>query len=170
MIDNSPPHDSPAPPKKKAPLRLLGAAALLAVASAAFGIPALATGTGSLRAPTKEPDLLSLYNKDRMSSRLPRLAINTDLEMLAEKHARKMAAQGRVFFNETPVTELPPSSTIAEWDGYASTVGHFHQVTLATDPVREVLLGDFEDIGIGVARDRSGTVYVAVLMRRPESG
>jgi uncharacterized protein YkwD len=122
-----------------------------------------------MRSPTQEPDLLSLYNKDRMRNRVPRLSVNSDLATIAKQHAAKMAAQGRLFFSETPVTELPPSSTIAEWDGYASTIGHFHRVSLETDPVREVLLSDFEDIGIGVARDRSGTVYVAVLMRRPES-
>jgi uncharacterized protein YkwD len=168
VTDGSHLRDSQATPNRSAPLRLLCAAALLSLASA-LGVPALATANGSLRAPTKELDLLSMYNKDRMGQRLSRLAVNPDLETIAKKHAAKMARQGRIFFMETPVSELPPSSTIAEWDGYASTVGHFHQVTLETDPVREALLGDFDDVGIGVARDRSGTVYVAVLMRRPES-
>jgi uncharacterized protein YkwD len=112
-------------------------------------------------------ELLNQVNKFRTSKGLPELTLSEELNAIAQKHSENMAA-GRVAFghsgfakrNAMAKAKLEDMSSYAENVAYgASSATEVMTMWKNSAGHRRNMLGDYEYVGIGIAKDRKGTIY-----------
>jgi cell division septation protein DedD len=103
-------------------------------------------------------------NAERSSRGIPKLSLASDLTSIARKHSARMAADGTIYHNENLGNEIsgnwyaagenvgmgPDCKSIQ--DAFMSSPGH----------KSNILDRDYNQVGVGVAYDKDGTVYVTV--------
>jgi uncharacterized protein YkwD len=119
-------------------------------------------------------DVLSHTNKFRRSKGLATLVINDDLNALAEKHSVDMA-KGRVGFGHSGFNKryhiarqkIEGFKAFAENVAYGVSSGK-EVVTMwkNSTPHRRNMLGQYKYIGIGIAKDRKGSIYYTQVFAR----
>src|SRR6266513_1642435 len=117
--------------------------------------------------------VLKYTNQFRKSKGLSTLVMRNDLNAIARKHSEDMA-RGRCGFGhegyekrETQVKHIFQSCSMAENVAYGASTGK-EVVSLWKNSSghRRNMLGNYKYIGIGIARDRRGTVYYTEIFVR----
>jgi uncharacterized protein YkwD len=120
--------------------------------------------------------MLDALNAARAEAKKPALKVNATLRDAAGRHARAMAEAGK-FLPEDPDGTKP--TTRAQEAGYEAraiaqddAIGQAEPAKavkswIEGDGSRKIVLGDFSDVGIGVAADSKGVPYWTVLFGRP---
>jgi len=116
-------------------------------------------------------DVLEQTNKFRAANGLPELEMLEDLNAIAQKHSENMAS-GRVSFGHNGFAKRAALARkkIEATNGFAENVAY--GPTSATQlldmwkdspPHRRNMLGKYEYVGIGIAKDRRGTMYYTMV-------
>ena len=129
----------------------------------------------TLSSAVQEQKLLNLLNEDRARNGLPALAMDSELSALARTRSQDMLENG--YFSHTSPT-LGSAAAILDDSGYAyqgvgENIAHHASVEkadaafLSSPAHRTVMMGSqWEKVGIGVAEDEHGFVYVTELFVR----
>jgi uncharacterized protein YkwD len=115
---------------------------------------------GALDAP--EQRAVDLVNATRARNGLSQLVVGARLTRYAERHAHKMASQRRLFHS---ALRIPGYSALGEIVGEGSTVRSVHRAFLRSAEHRQIMLGTWRRIGVGVA-GAGGLVYVVEIFAR----
>lgn len=122
------------------------------------------------------PGMIEALNAARAEARLAPLQRHATLEAAAARHAREMAEAAK-FLDKDPDGQSPTAR--AQKSGYAaSALAEADALGRAApkDAVRgwldseaskKVVLGDYQDVGVGVAADAKGVPYWTVLFGKP---
>lgn len=146
------------------PIRLLVAVVLLAVLA-----PAAADAAPNLRA--EETRFLRLMNDARTARDLRPLSASPGVAAVARRWSRRMAADGTLRHNPEVGRQLP-----LEWTRWGENVGwasgggdlaavtrRLHRGFMDSPGHRANILGRFNQVGVGVALDRSGTMWATMV-------
>jgi hypothetical protein len=101
-------------------------------------------------------------NRERSHVGRPRLAVKDDLTVIARRHSRRMAGDHTIYHNNNLGNEIP-----GKWYAAGENVGmgpdcqSIHDAFMASPGHRANILDrDYNQVGVGVALDEHGTVYV----------
>lgn len=110
-------------------------------------------------------------NAAREAHGLRPLATSVRLTNLADRHSRTMAEESSLFHNLALPNILGNWVELGENVGEGPTVGAVHYAFMHSPPHRANILDSrYTQIGVGVATDRSGQVWVTEDFRRPRPG
>lgn len=142
------------------PLTRLARAVVLTLVALTVAVLLTARPAAALGTPAEER-MLRLINRVRVQHGENRLRMKPYLVRNARAHTADMANRGQWFHNDRLARQLSNRRwhTLGENVGYAGTVWSMHRWFM-NSPVhrRNILDGDFERIGIGIAR-RGGTLW-----------
>lgn len=125
-----------------------------------------------------EQKLLDLTNRERKKKELPALRPSPQLFQLARGHSANMAKQGKMehtLDGKTPFDRLRESGYAFAQGGENIAAGDA-EVTLATilkawmdspGHRENILLPEYTEIGLGLARDADGQIYYTQVFARP---
>lgn len=106
----------------------------------------------------------SATNRERSKVGRPRLALKSDLTTIARRHSRRMAADGTIYHNNNLGNEIS-----GHWWAAGENVGmgpdcqSIQDAFMASPGHRaNVIDRDYNQVGVGVAYDDEGTIYVTV--------
>jgi uncharacterized protein YkwD len=127
-----------------------------------------------------EEAILKLTNDLRAKEKLPPLKPNAMLFEAARAHSKNMADQGKmahVLDDKEPTDRVSATGYKRAYVGENIVGGQQLSPRVAfkfwvdSEPHKKNLLGDkFEDIGIGIARDKKGDVYYTQVFATPSKG
>lgn len=120
----------------------------------------LPTPASALDAP--ERHALDLLNGVRARHGLRVLSPGNRLDRYAERHARRMASQRRLFHSALRISGY---RALGEIVGEGGSVRRVHRAFLRSPEHRAILLGTWRKVGIGVARG-GGRVWVVEIFAR----
>jgi uncharacterized protein YkwD len=107
-------------------------------------------------------------NSARSSARLRAYPQKADLVTVARRHAQRMASQGRIYHNPNLQTEVAGWRMVGENVGRGGTVSAIHTAFMNSTAHRANILDrDFTEVGIGIAYDAKGVIYVVQVFRLP---
>jgi uncharacterized protein YkwD len=155
-----------------------GLQAVLFVVAAAAGLSAGAQQ--ALQLTPEENELLALTNQERKKKQLPPLRPNSRLLQVARAHAANMARQSKI---EHTLDGRTPPDRLRAVDYRFATGGENiakGEATVALPAIlkawmqsqrhrENILLAEFTEIGLGLARDSAGQIYYAQVFARPQS-
>jgi uncharacterized protein YkwD len=121
---------------------------------------ALPARASALDAP--EQRAVDLLNATRARHGLGELVVGARLTRYAERHALKMATQRRLFHSDL---RIPGYSALGEIIGEGATVRSVHRAFLRSPEHRQIMLGSWRKVGVGVCR-AGGNVYVVEVFAR----
>ncbi len=143
----------------------------IAVIALALLLVLLAEGLAANRASAssgsheRRSRMLSLTNHDREKRDKASLTLNAALSRYAERHSRKMAAQGHLFHS----TDLAARLKGLDWSmggenvGVGPTLGGLESAFMKSAPHRKnILRKAFDHVAIGVVRAK-GSLWVTVI-------
>ncbi len=141
---------------------LLAAVAALTLVT----LPAHASFAGTA---DDEAGFVSRINADRRGAGLPAYAVSGDLVTVARRHAQRMADRGEQYHNPNLDNEVAPGwLMLGENVGKGGSVDSLHRAFMASPAHRaNILRKEFTQVGIGVVRDATGTIYVVEVFRQP---
>ncbi|MGH9274222.1 MAG: CAP domain-containing protein [Acidimicrobiales bacterium] len=125
-------------------------------------------GWGPARA-AESDDLAGMVNRSRSDAGIATLGETGDLDAVAQRHAERMASEGRIYHNPNLGNEVRGWRTVGENVGRGSSVPAVHQAFMdSATHRREILDTRFLDLGVGVAH-AGETAYVVEVFRQPAS-
>jgi uncharacterized protein YkwD len=131
---------------------LLGAAYLVAA-------PAASAGADTF---------VSLLNSERGAEGLDGLQSNGSLASVAAAWSRQMASSGNLAHNPSLTSQVPGWRLVGENVGYGPDASTIHGALMDSAPHRANILDpDYTQVGVGVATDTSGRVWVTQVFRLP---
>lgn len=103
-------------------------------------------------------------NAERASRGIPKLKLMSDLTTLARSHSKKMAADGTIYHNNNLGNDISGHWTAAgENVGMGPDCQSVQDAFMASPGHKANILDkDYNQVGVGVAYDSDGTVYVTV--------
>jgi uncharacterized protein YkwD len=102
-----------------------------------------------------------MVNNYRAANGLPALATASDATAKAQQHSNDMAAQGRIYHSSSMSSGIKSGwSALGENVGMGGSVSQVESMFEGSGPHRANLLGDFTQIGVGVAHGADGQLYV----------
>ena len=106
----------------------------------------------------------SATNSERASRGIPKLSLASDLVTLARSHSKKMAADGTIYHNNNLGNDISGHWTAAgENVGMGPDCNSVQDAFMASPGHKSNILDrDYNQVGIGVAYDADGTLYVTV--------
>lgn len=113
-------------------------------------------------ASTLERTSARLVNQTREARDRKLLDLRDRLSRYAERQARRMARQRRIFHSSLDISGF---RALGEIVGTADTVARVHRAFLRSRPHRTIMLGRWRVLGVGVVR-RGDRVYVAQIYAR----
>jgi hypothetical protein len=140
--------------------RLLGVVLTALMVFATFGVAAADSGA--------ESQFVSLINQSRKAAGLQPLEVHSDLVSYARRHTDRMIAEGKIFHS----TSSQLSSATSGWSLLGENVGMgpdpvvLHDAFMNSPSHRENILGPFDAVGVGAARDENGTLFVTVIFKQ----
>ncbi len=123
-------------------------------------------GTAAAAVPAAEQQFVDLINQERAERGLSTLAVHPDVRTVARNWSDEMIADGKgcgasLSHNPDYKTQVPQGWTrVAENVACGQTVGQLHDLLMASSGHRANILGDFNQIGVGVSIDGGGTMWV----------
>ena len=106
--------------------------------------------------------------QERAAAGLPGLAVASDLQEVARRHAQRMLERGTKFHNPNLGSEVGGWALLAENVGFGPTVEALHEAFMASSSHRANILNtDVTQVGIGVVRGGDGRLYVVQVFRLP---
>jgi hypothetical protein len=143
-------------------MRKLGLVAVtLALVLGAGALPAAADGS-------EEVELFLLINDARQEAGLEPLMADIGLIASARGHTSGMVEMGELFHSSSG--EL--TSYASDWELLGENVGRgprveaIHQAFMESESHRANVLGDFDRLGVGIARADDGTLFATVVFMR----
>lgn len=135
---------------------------------ATLAVPATPATAGSFDAGA-ERAFVDLVNSERAARGLRPLAVKRDLVTLARRHTSRMVAADNLFHNYGVHSQVRPRRyATGENVGYGVSVSSLHaQFMESPSHRRNVLLSIFTEVGVGVAHDAYGWMYVTIDFARP---
>jgi uncharacterized protein YkwD len=121
-------------------------------------------------------EVLKLHNRARAKEKLPPLALDSKLTAAAKRHALDMAENDKMSHEGSDGTSPQKRIEAAGYKGRATaenvafgsrTAADVVQGWLDSPPHKKNMLGDYEDVGIAVARSDGGTPYWCVDFGKP---
>ncbi len=107
-------------------------------------------------------------NRARQAAGLGGYAGTADLRAVAQRHAQRMADQGRYFHNPNLRNEVSGWAGLGENVGVGPTVGDLHRALMASPSHRaNILSRDWTQVGVGTARTPDGRLWVVLVFRLP---
>jgi Cysteine-rich secretory protein family len=116
---------------------------------------------------SEEQQFLGVTNQDRANAGLPALENDESAANVARAWAQTMAASGTLQHNPNLANQITTQVTtqwtaIAENIGVGPDVATVQQAFMASAPHRANILGNYNRVGIGTARDTAGRLWVAL--------
>ncbi|MBW3642752.1 MAG: CAP domain-containing protein [Actinobacteria bacterium] len=142
--------------------RLLLALAVLSALTSSVGVAAAASTSA-------EEQLAALVNAERTKRGLRPLSVDTELGDVASHRSDAMVSRSKACphgLAHAPgyEEEVPPGwMRVGENVGCGGSVAAVHQALMGSPTHRDNILGDFEEIGIGVETDGRGSVWITEL-------
>lgn len=115
-----------------------------------------------------EVELLQLHNEARASAGLPRVADDIAAREVARNWARTMADSAHLRHNPNVANDVSAWVT-RDWTVIGENVGRgpsarvLHDAFMGSTGHRNNILGDFNRVGVGAARDGGGQLWVTVV-------
>ncbi len=134
-------------------------AAILVATGSLVGLPAAAAHADSGEA------MVSLINLARSSSGLSALIDNASLDAVAQGQAGRMAASGILAHNPTLRSAVCCWTGLGENVGVGPSIQNLDSAFLASPEHRANILGKYDQVGVGVATDPAGRVWVSEVFR-----
>jgi uncharacterized protein YkwD len=108
--------------------------------------------------------IVTLMNAERSAAGLTPVTAHWDLEDDAQRHAEKMAREGRT--STIPNIEAVTGgwSSLSEFEGTGMSAEQIHRTAMAQANHNRAVHGDYDHVGVGVARSESGRLWVAVVL------
>jgi uncharacterized membrane protein YgcG len=126
---------------------------------------ALAADTASM-----ESQFIADMNAARQSNGLAPYAVYSDLASIAREHSQNMAQKQELYHNPDLTTEVHGWQAVGENVGEGPSVSAIHNAFMQSPEHRANILDhDFTQVGVGVAVDKNGTIWVTEDFRQPES-
>lgn len=128
----------------------------------------LATGAVASASPSSEAEFVTLMNQSRSAAGLAPLTTHGDLIAGARSHTAEMIPTGTIFHS----TSGQLSSVTSGWVVMGENVGKgpnpavLHRAFMESASHKANILGDFDRVGVGVAVDEGGKLYVTVLFMK----
>jgi uncharacterized protein YkwD len=152
------------------PMRGRSISTALVAVLAAGQITLIATTASALT--SDENCFYSAMNRERVANGRPRLALAGDLVAIARRHSRWMAGDGRIYHADSSSPHYRQGDDLrselgGNWYAGGENVGmggdcsSIHDAFMASPGHRENILDrQYNEVGVGVAYDHDGTVYV----------
>ncbi len=123
-------------------------------------IAILAPAAGALT--STESCFFNAINRERVAVGHKKLALASDLTTIARNHSKKMAADGTIYHNTNLGNDIS-----GDWYAAGENVGmgpsceSIHDAFMASPGHKANILDtDYNQVGVGVATDSDGTIYV----------
>ncbi|HEX8004752.1 MAG TPA: CAP domain-containing protein [Mycobacteriales bacterium] len=138
-------------------------ASTIALTGLAAAAPAASASTGSA-----EQEFVSLTNSARANKGLRSYSVATDLVSVARRHSQEMAAKKSLYHNPNLGSQVSNWQAVGENVGMGGSASSIHQAFMNSTAHRANILDtDFTQVGIGVAFDADGVMYVTEVFRKP---
>ncbi len=141
-------------------IRLLLAVAMLGAVQSSY------VGVATAASTSAEKQFVSLINKERTKRGLAPLTVNRELANVARRWTDTMVSNSQgcpsgLAHNRGYAKQVPGGwSRIGENVGCGSSVTSVHRALMRSKSHRANILGDFNQVGIGVSVDRRGSVWI----------
>ncbi|HEV2890920.1 MAG TPA: CAP domain-containing protein [Frankiaceae bacterium] len=133
-----------------------------------IALTGLAAAAPSASASTQESQFVSLTNGARSNKGLRTYGVASDLVSVARRHAQRMASQKSLYHNPNLGSEVSGWQAVGENVGMGGSVSSIHNAFMNSTAHRANILDtDFTQVGIGVAFDSDGVMYVTEVFRKP---
>ncbi|HEX2850733.1 MAG TPA: CAP domain-containing protein [Acidimicrobiales bacterium] len=110
-----------------------------------------------------EQQFVDLINQSRAANGLGALAVRAEIVPVAEAWTTHLIADGTLSHNPSLASQMPSDwQRIGENVGYGSSVDSLHTAFMNSPGHRANILGDYNQLGVGVDRDGSGRMWVTV--------
>ncbi len=143
--------------------------------TSALIIGAIAATLLSLGAPTAsanssyESQFVNKINSERAKKGKSQLVVKSDLVSVARRHSGRMAKEGDIWHNQNLANEVKGWTVLGENVGMGPSVDSLHKAFMDSKGHRDnILLSDYNQIGVGVVVD-DGTIYVTEVFARRAS-
>ncbi|MET0741364.1 MAG: CAP domain-containing protein [Candidatus Nanopelagicales bacterium] len=112
--------------------------------------------------------VVALVNGERAAGGLAPVSVRGDLSSVALGWSQHMAETGQLAHNPNVFGQITGYLTAGENVGYGPSVERIHQAFMESSPHRTAILnGAYTEIGVGVAVDGRGVVWVTQVFRQP---
>ncbi|GMR02780.1 MAG: hypothetical protein BMS9Abin20_1128 [Acidimicrobiia bacterium] len=128
---------------------------------AAFATPALASA---------ESQFVAKINASRAAAGKAPLEVYWDLTDDARDHSARMADKGEIYHNPGLSGVTGVWQALGENVGVGPDVASLHEAFMNSPTHRGNILGDYNYIGVGVATDEAGLVWVTMIYMRAAPG
>src|SRR4051794_17156861 len=109
-------------------------------------------------------------NAARQASGLAPYAVASDLASVARNHSQQMASQQSLYHNPSLTTQVQNWQAVGENVGEGPSVSDIHTAFMNSPEHRANILDhDFTQVGVGVAVDKNGIIWVTEDFRQPMS-
>ncbi|HEX7168045.1 MAG TPA: CAP domain-containing protein [Acidimicrobiales bacterium] len=136
---------------------------LLAFVLAVLGLVVGVASPASAADDTAERQFVDLINVERRAKGMGELSIRGELVSVARGWNVVMMGTGGLVHNPNLASQLPSDwLRFGENVGFGSTVDGLHRAFMESTGHRANILGDFNQIGVGVDRDAQGRMWVTV--------
>ncbi len=144
--------------------RLVGLAVLMFTLLALVAVP-LSSPAGAADG-VAETEFLSLINGERSSHGLAPLAVRTEVVPVARSWSDHMARQGKISHNPDLTAQMPSDwLRIGENVGVGGSADSLHRAFMDSPGHRANVLGDFNQVGIGVSYGSRGMFVTVDFMK-----
>jgi Cysteine-rich secretory protein family len=118
-----------------------------------------------------ESQFVAKMNAARQASGLAPYAVASDLAAVARNHSQQMASQQSLYHNPSLTTQVANWQAVGENVGEGPSVPDIHTAFMNSPEHRANILDhDFTQVGVGVAVDKNGIIWVTEDFRQPMSG
>lgn len=115
-----------------------------------------------------ESEFISKMNGAREADGLAPYAVYSDLSSMARQHSEEMARKHALYHNPDLTSEMQNWQACGENVGEGPTVDDIHNAFMNSSEHRANILDhDFTQVGVGVAVDKNGTIWVTEDFREP---
>lgn len=141
--------------------------ALLLALSTSFMIGTAAVASAGSSA---EAEFVKLINAERASKGKRALSVRSDLVSVARKQSARMAAKEKIWHNPNLDTDVRGWTVLGENVGMGPAVKSLHQAFMNSKGHRDnILLGEYNQIGVGVVMNGDMMYVTEVFARRASS-
>ena len=144
----------------------------------AFTLAVTAGATAAALAPASafastydfEAQFVAKMNAARQASGLAPYSVASDLAAVARNHSQQMASQQSLYHNPSLTTQVQNWQAVGENVGEGPSVSDIHTAFMNSPEHRANILDhDFTQVGVGVAVDKNGIIWVTEDFRQPMS-
>jgi len=133
----------------------------------------LLVGSGAVargQAVDAEDGFVARIAQERSARGLGALAFAEDLQVVARRHAQRMADRGEPYHNPDLGTEVQGWEIVAENVGVGPDVDAIHQAFMESAQHRDIILHpDLTQLGVGALQTSDGKLWVVEVFRKPQS-